>query len=127
SALGPDHEHSGSMERRYLVVPGLRSSRIYILDTGKDPRNPELVRTIEPEEVIGNSGYSRPHTVHCGPNGLFISAIGDDSPDGSEKPAGIFTMDHDTFDVTGQWELDHGTQTMSYDFWWHINSAVLMA
>ena len=127
SALGPDHEHSGSMERRYLVVPGLRSSRIYILDTGKDPRKPELVRTIEPEEVIGKSGYSRPHTVHCGPNGLFVSAIGDDSPDGSKGPAGIFTMDHDTFDVTGQWELDHGTQTMSYDFWWHINSQVLMA
>src|SRR5665213_1090196 len=29
SALGGDHNHEGAMERRYLVVPGLRSSRIY--------------------------------------------------------------------------------------------------
>lgn len=127
SALGPDHHHTGVMERRYLVVPGLRSSRIYILDTGKDPRHPELYKTIEPGDVIGKSGYSRPHTVHCGPDGLFISAIGDDSVDGDEKPAGIFTMDHASFDVTGPWELDHGTQRMAYDFWWHVNAGVLMA
>lgn len=127
SALGPEHVHNGPMERRYLVVPGLRSSRIYILDTGEDPRHPKLVRTIEPAEVIGKSGYSRPHTVHCGPNGLYVSAIGDDTADGGEKPAGIFTMDHASFDVTGPWELDHGTQAMAYDFWWHVNAGVLMA
>jgi selenium-binding protein 1 len=127
SALGPQHHHTGVMERRYLVVPGLRSSRIYILDTGEDPRHPKLVKTIEPEEVLGKSGYSRPHTVHCGPDGLFVSAIGDDTPDGSQKPAGIFTMDHATFDVTGAWELDHGSQRMAYDFWWHVNAGVLMA
>jgi selenium-binding protein 1 len=40
SALGGDHHHEGAMERRYLVVPGLRSSRIYILVTGPDPRKP---------------------------------------------------------------------------------------
>src|SRR5215467_428308 len=32
---GEAHAH---MERRYLLVPGLRSSRIYILDTKPDPR-----------------------------------------------------------------------------------------
>jgi len=32
------HPH---MERRYLVVPGLRSSRIHILDTKADPKNPK--------------------------------------------------------------------------------------
>src|SRR4051794_36851153 len=31
------HPHA---ERRYLVVPGLRSSRIHILDTKPDPRSP---------------------------------------------------------------------------------------
>ena len=30
------HPH---VERRYLVVPGLRSSRIHIIDTKADPRN----------------------------------------------------------------------------------------
>src|SRR5688572_13503239 len=31
------HPH---MERRYLIVPGLRSSRIHVLDTKPDPRQP---------------------------------------------------------------------------------------
>ena len=37
------HPH---IERRYLIVPGLRSSRIHIIDTKPDPRAPKLVRTI---------------------------------------------------------------------------------
>ena len=32
------HPH---MERRYLIVPGINSSRIHILDTKPDPRQPE--------------------------------------------------------------------------------------
>ena len=42
------HPH---VERRYLVVPGIRSSRIYILDIKPDPRNPSIVKIIEPEEL----------------------------------------------------------------------------
>ncbi len=57
---GGDHDHDGAMERRYLVVPGIRSSGICVLDTGPDPRQPSLVRTIEPEEVMGEGHYSRP-------------------------------------------------------------------
>lgn len=83
SALGGDHDHDGAMERRYLVVPGIRSSRIYVLDTGVDPRRPTLVRTIEPEEVMGRGHYSRPHTVHCGPEGLLVSALGSGSAEGA--------------------------------------------
>jgi len=52
SALGGDHHHDGAMERRFLVVPGIRSSRIYVLDTQPDPRHPRLVKTIEPGEVM---------------------------------------------------------------------------
>ena len=40
------HPH---VERRYLVVPGLRSSRIHIVDTKPDPRKPQIVKVIEPE------------------------------------------------------------------------------
>src|SRR5262249_29636120 len=39
SSLCPNAPHP-HMERRYLVVPGLRSSRIHILDTKPDPRKP---------------------------------------------------------------------------------------
>ena len=59
------HPH---MERRFLVVPGLRSSRIHILDTKPDARKPKLFKVIEPEEVKKKSGYSRAHTSHCGPD-----------------------------------------------------------
>src|SRR5689334_24180823 len=53
------HAHHG-LERRYLLVPGLRSSRTYVLDTKSDPREPEVVHTIEAEELASKAGYSRP-------------------------------------------------------------------
>src|ERR687893_756103 len=37
SALCPTAPHP-HVERRYLVVPGLRSSRVHIVDTKPDPR-----------------------------------------------------------------------------------------
>ncbi|HLQ62522.1 MAG TPA: selenium-binding family protein [Candidatus Acidoferrales bacterium] len=122
SALCPwaPHPHG---ERRYLVIPGLRSSRIYIVDTKPDPRRPRLVKTIEPEEIASKAGYSRPHTVHCGPDGIYVSALG--NPDG-DAPGGIFLLDHDTFAVNGRWEQDRGPQKLAYDFWWHLTQDVMI-
>ena len=108
------HPH---VERRYLVVPGIRSSRIHIIDTKPDPRRPEIVKVIEPETLATRAGYASPHTIHCGPEGIYASALG--SPDG-DGPGGIFVMDQDSFDVLGQWELDRGSQYLAYDFWWHL-------
>ena len=79
AALCPTMPHP-HLERRYLIVPGLRSSRIYVLDTKPDPRSLKLVKTIEPETLHQKSGYSRPHTVHCGPDDLYMGALG--TPDG---------------------------------------------
>ena len=97
SALCPwmPHPH---VERRYLVVPGLRSSRVYVFDTKDDPLEPRIVKTIEPEEIAKKTGYSRAHTVHCGPDGIYVNALG--NPDG-DGPGGIFVLDHDTFEVKG--------------------------
>jgi len=75
SCLCPNAPHP-HMERRYLVVPGLRSSRIHILDTKPDPKNPKIVKVIEPAEVADKAGYTRPHTVHCGPEGIYVAALG---------------------------------------------------
>jgi methanethiol oxidase len=108
------HPH---MERRYLVVPGLRSSRIHILDTKADPQKPRLAKVIEPDEVMRRTGYSRPHTTHCGPDGIYMNAIG--SPDGN-GPGGIFVIDADTLEIRGPWEQDRGPQYLAYDFWWHL-------
>ncbi|MGW5688247.1 selenium-binding protein SBP56-related protein [Nonomuraea sp. NPDC003754] len=123
SALCPNAPHP-HVERRYLVVPGLRSSRIYILDT-KDRVSPEVVKVIEPEELAAGAGYSRPHTVHCGPEGLYVSALG--GANGEEGPGGIAVLDHQTFEVRGRWEADRGPQHLAYDFWWHINHDVLIS
>ena len=113
------HDHAdGGLERRYLVVPGVRSSRTYVLDTKPDPRSPHVVREIDAEELANKAGYSRPHTLHCGPGGIFMSALG--GPDG-DGPGGVALIDHDTFDVVGPWELDRGEQFFAYDVWWHLN------
>jgi selenium-binding protein 1 len=50
------------MERRYLVVPGLRSSRVMIVDTKPDPTRPRVIKTIDAAEIARKSGYSRPQT-----------------------------------------------------------------
>src|SRR5579884_1360864 len=122
SALCPYAPHP-HVERRYLLIPGLRSSRIYVVDTGPDPRQPALVKTIEPEEIADRAGYSRPHTVHCGPDGIYVSALG--APDG-DGPGGIFLLDHDTFEPLGRWEVDRGPQYLAYDFWWHLGYDTLI-
>ena len=62
ACLCPQSPHP-HMERRYLVVPGIASSRIHILDTKPDPKHPKLVRIIEPDEFIKKTGYIAPH--HC--------------------------------------------------------------
>jgi methanethiol oxidase len=123
AALCPTMPHP-HLERRYLLVPGLRSSRIYIVDTKPDPRQPRLIKTIEPEEVHAKSGYSRPHTVHCGTDDIYIGALG--APDGG-GPGGVFLLDHNTFEVKGPWEADRGSQYLSYDFWWHLGHDVMIS
>ncbi|AFM15539.1 56kDa selenium binding protein (SBP56) [Mycolicibacterium chubuense NBB4] len=113
------HEgHAGHLERRYLLVPGIRSSRIYVLDTKPDPRHPVVVHTIEADELAG-AGYSRPHTVHCGTGGIFMSALG--GANGADGPGGVALIDHDTFAVIGPWEVERGAQVLAYDVWWHLN------
>ena len=127
SALCPNAPHP-HLERRYLVVPGIRSSRIYIIDTKPDPASPSIVKVIEPEEVFERSGYSRPHTVHCGPDAIYVSALGAAPGRGSGDggPGGIFLIDHYSFEVLGPWELDRGDQRLAYDFWWHYGQDVMV-
>lgn len=115
------HPH---VERRYLLLPGIASSRIYVLDTKPDPRNPTLVKTIEAKEIAERAGYSNPHTVHCGPEGIYISALG--NADATGGPGGIFMLDHESFEIMGRWELDRGPQFYAYDFWWHLGHDIMV-
>lgn len=111
------------MERRYLIVPGIRSSRLYIVDTKPDARQPRIVKVIEPETVAQRAGYWAPHTVHCGPDAIYVSTLG--TPEG-EGPGGIMLLDPESFDILGRWEIDRGPQYLAYDFWWHLGYDTLI-
>jgi selenium-binding protein 1 len=113
------------VERRYLVVTGLKSSRVYVLDTKDDPRAPKVVKTIEPDELISKTGYSRPHTSHCGPDAIYMSGLG--GANGAEETGGIFRLDCETFEPLGPWEQEQGKQRYQYDFWWHLNQGTLVS
>jgi selenium-binding protein 1 len=123
AALCPYAPHP-HQERRYLLLPALRSSRIFVFDVKSDPRQPKLVKTIEAEEIARKTGYSRPHTLHCGPDAIYVSALGNTQGEG---PGGIFLLDCETFDVLGRWELDRGPQYLHYDFWWHLGHDTLIS
>ncbi|WP_247003149.1 selenium-binding family protein [Halosolutus gelatinilyticus] len=113
--------HMEGLERRHLIVPGQRSSRIHVIDT-KDRRNPELVEVIEPEEVFEHD-LSAPHTVHCVPDGeIMISMLGD--ADG-ELPGGFLQL-NDDFEIEGRWDPP-GEIEMNYDYWYQPRQNVMVS
>ncbi|RRO18862.1 selenium-binding protein [Saccharopolyspora rhizosphaerae] len=125
SAFAHAGHHTEGLQRRYLLLPGLRSSHIHVYDTQPDPKQPRLVRTIPADELASRAGYSRPHTLHCGPDGIYLSCLG--SANGSDGPGGIAVLDHDTFEVVRAWETDRGPQHLAYDAWWHLNQNTLIS
>src|SRR6184192_2195579 len=126
SALKHEGHKMDGLARRFLLVPGLRSSSIYVLDTGPDPRQPTLVKSIDGKTLSAKAGYSRPHTLHCGPDGVFLTCVGGAEGD-DDGPGGIALLDHETFDVLRAWETDRGPQHFHYDAWWHLNQNVLIS
>jgi len=52
-----------SKQRRFIVLGGFKSSRIFIVDTA-DKTKPSLYKTIE-SDVLKSLDLSAPHTVHC--------------------------------------------------------------
>jgi selenium-binding protein 1 len=120
SAHGCEH-----IRREHLVVPGMRSSRIHILNVADDPRRPQIAKVIEPDEMIRKTGYTRPHTVHCMPGDIItISMLG--AADGS-LPGGFAVLDANTFEVLGRWEQARGDQQMMYDFWYQPRHNMLVS
>ncbi|SEQ70781.1 selenium-binding protein SBP56-related protein [Natrinema salaciae] len=113
--------HMEGLERRHLIVPGQRSSRIHVIDA-QDRRNPELETVIEPEEVF-EYDLSAPHTVHCIPDGeILISMLGD--ADG-ELPGGFLEL-NENFEIEGRWEPP-GEIEMNYDYWYQPRQNVMVS
>ena len=73
---GPDRSH--------LIIPGLRSSRVYVVNVADDPLRPRVEKVIEPDEIVQATGYTRPHTTHCMPGeNVLISRLGDAEGNGA--------------------------------------------
>lgn len=109
--------------RRFLVLPGIASSRIYIIDT-QDEKQPRLHKVISPEVVRQKTGLSAPHTVHCLATGeVMISMLGNANGDG---PGGFILLD-ENFEVKGRWEQDAKGMNFNYDFWYQPRHNVMVS
>ena len=109
--------------RRFIVLPGLRSGRIHIVD-GATPREPKLHKVIEPETIAEKTNLSFPHTVHCRGDGLImISMLGDAQGEG---PGGFLLLDQD-FEIVGRWEKSTEGMRFNYDFWYQPRLNVMVS
>ena len=113
----------GERHRRYLVVPGLGSGNIYIIDA-VDPKNLKLHHTITGREIAEQTNLSTPHTVHCRADGvIMISMLGD--ADGN-APGGFLEIDSE-FKVRGRWESSLDGMNFNYDFWYQPRHDVMVS
>ncbi|XP_077177643.1 methanethiol oxidase-like [Paroedura picta] len=112
-------------KRNRLILPCLISARIYVVDTGTDPRAPRLHKVIEPREVFQKCNLAflnAPHSLCSGE--IMISAVGD--PCGNGK-GGFVLLDGETFEVKGNWERPSQAAPMGYDFSYQPRHNVMMS
>ena len=98
--------------------PGLRSSRIYVVDTKPDPRQPE-----------DRQGRSRPRRSRARPataaRTRSTAARTGSTSARSARPTATGRAASSCWTTTtsrsrAQWEEDRGPQELAYDFWWHL-------
>lgn len=112
-----------SKSRQFLVVPAIRSSRIYIVNVA-DPKAPKLHKVIEAEEIKQKANLTAPHTVHCLANSqVMISMLGDSEGNG---PGGFLLLD-ENFDISGRWEHQADAMKFNYDFWYQPRHNVMVS
>ncbi len=123
NACSSCHGHEGTSGRRYIILPGIASSRIHIVDT-LNPQAPKLHKVIEPEEVKAKSGLSAPHTIHCLASGeILVAMLGDAA---GNAPGGFMVLDQD-FNIKGRWENDATGMKFNYDFWYQPRHNVMVS
>eukprot|EP00923_Selenidium_pygospionis_P001670 GHVN01002418.1.p1 GENE.GHVN01002418.1~~GHVN01002418.1.p1 ORF type:complete len:459 (+),score=69.34 GHVN01002418.1:2053-3429(+) len=103
-----------NMNRKYLILPGVRSGNFYIVDTYSDPRKPILFKTISGKDIADKTNLSAPHTVHCLGSDIIVSMMGDAE---GEAPGGFLHISKD-FEIVGRWENEIKGMKYNYDFWY---------
>jgi len=112
-----------TMQRRFLIVPGVRSSNLHIVDCATDPRKPSLHKVIAGSEIKAQTNLSAPHTIHCFGSDIIISMLGDAQ---GNAPGGFLHLDQD-FNIIGRWENDLGGMKFNYDFWYQSRHNVMVS
>lgn len=113
----------GMRARRFLIIPGVASNRIHIVDT-ETPNKPTLHKVIEPDEIVRKTKLTAPHTVHCLADGqIMISMLGDENLNG---PGGFLLLD-DKFEIAGRWETGTKGMNFNYDFWYQPRHNVMVS
>ena len=113
----------GSMQRKYLVIPGVITSNFYIVDTATNPSAPVLYKTISGDEIKKKTNLSTPHTVHCLGADIIVSMLGDANGD---APGGYLHLNKD-FEVIGRWEKNIDGMNFSYDFWYQPRQNMMVS
>uniref|UniRef100_S4RVK5 Methanethiol oxidase n=1 Tax=Petromyzon marinus TaxID=7757 RepID=S4RVK5_PETMA len=114
-----------SKRRDKLILPSLISSRIYVVDTGSEPRAPRMHKVVEPVDMFWRTGQAHPHTSHCclASGEVMISTMGD--PAGNGK-GGFILLDGESFEVKGQWQAEGESVPFGYDFWYQPRHNVMV-
>ncbi|MGI9429492.1 MAG: selenium-binding family protein [Bythopirellula sp.] len=122
NACSSCHGEAGKT-RKFLVLPGLASGRIHIVDV-ENPRQPKLHKVIEGTEIAERVNLSTPHTVHCLASGqIMISMLGDAEGNG---PGGFLLLNED-FEIVDRWERDATGMKFNYDFWYQPRHNVMVS
>ncbi|CAF1263137.1 unnamed protein product [Adineta steineri] len=104
-----------SKQRRFIVLGGFKSSKIYIIDTANETK-PSIHKIIDSDE-LKKIDLSAPHTVHClGSGDIMISCLGNAQ---GELPGG-FALLNENFEVTGRWNDKNAPDAVQfyYDYWY---------
>eukprot|EP00879_Flechtneria_rotunda_P003852 GHRR01004092.1.p1 GENE.GHRR01004092.1~~GHRR01004092.1.p1 ORF type:complete len:424 (+),score=154.35 GHRR01004092.1:332-1603(+) len=111
----------GSKVRQYLVLPAVKSGRIYAVDVSNE-REPKLYKTVEPDVIAAAAGVAYPHSSHCLATGeIMVSTMG--SPDGKAK--GNFLLLDEQLNIKGTWATKD--TAYGYDFWYQPGHNVMVS
>lgn len=107
--------------RQYLIVPGMQSGRIHVVDV-EVPERLWMHKVIEPTTVLGAGGFSVPYVARPLPTGeVLVSMLGDRPPldNSTDRHGPGFLLLDDKFAAKGRWDpWEAGGMSANGDFWY---------
>jgi selenium-binding protein 1 len=87
------HHFGYSLDQERLIIPGLFSNRIHVVDLKPNPKKPKITAVYE--NLVADSGYIVPHTVIAMPDNLvMVTMIGAYNP--TTAPGGVVFLNDRT-------------------------------